>query len=76
MNGLPSLHRITIWAEDKTAFLQSWETLIALRPGLIYPGGSKGQPDNTEWTIYIRNAMATLLMEGKKMTAFLRLRNI
>ena len=32
MNGLPSLHRITIWAEDKTAFLKSWETIIALRP--------------------------------------------
>ncbi len=38
MNGLPSLHRITIWAEDKTAFLQSWEIIIALRPKLIYPG--------------------------------------
>ena len=37
----------------------------------IYPGHG-----NTEWTIYIRNAMATILMEGKKMTAFLRLRNI
>ncbi len=38
MNGLPSLHRITIWAEDKTDFLKSWETIIALRPNLIYPG--------------------------------------
>ncbi len=41
MNGLPSLHRITIWAEDKTAFLKSWETIIALRPNLIYPGHGK-----------------------------------
>lgn len=38
MNGLPSLHRITILAEDKTAFLKSWETIIALRPKIIYPG--------------------------------------
>lgn len=38
MNGLPSLNRITIWAEDKTAFLKSWETIIALRPKIIYPG--------------------------------------
>lgn len=41
MNGLPSLHRITIWAEDKMAFLQSWETIIALKPKLIYPGHGK-----------------------------------
>ena len=41
MNGLPSLHRITIWAEDKAAFLQSWETIIALKPKKIYPGHGK-----------------------------------
>ena len=41
MNGLPSLHRITIWAEDKTAFLKSWETIIALKPNQIYPGHGK-----------------------------------
>lgn len=41
MNGLPSLHRITIWAEDKTAFLKSWETIIALKPKIIYPGHGK-----------------------------------
>lgn len=41
MNGLPSLHRITIWAEDKTAFLKSWEAIIALRPKTIYPGHGK-----------------------------------
>ena len=33
--------RITIWAEEKTAFLKSWETIIALRPTLIYPGHGK-----------------------------------
>jgi len=41
MNGLPSLHRITIFAEDKTAYLKSWETIIALRPKIIYPGHGK-----------------------------------
>ncbi len=41
MNGLPSLHRITIWAEDKMAFLQSWEIIIGLRPNQIYPGHGK-----------------------------------
>lgn len=41
MNGLPSLHRITIWVEDKAAFLQSWETIIALKPKKIYPGHGK-----------------------------------
>ena len=35
MNGLLSLHRITIWAEDKTAFVQSWKTIIALRPNQV-----------------------------------------
>lgn len=38
MNGLPSLHRITIWAEDKQRFLQSWQAIIATRPQRIYPG--------------------------------------
>lgn len=41
MNGLPSLHRITIWAEDKAAFLKSWKTIIALKPKKIYPGHGK-----------------------------------
>ncbi len=38
MNGFPSLHRITIWAENKNMFLKSWKTIIALRPKAIYPG--------------------------------------
>lgn len=41
MNGLPSLHKITIWAEDKEAFFQSWQTIIALKPAKIYPGHGK-----------------------------------
>lgn len=38
MNGLPSLNRITIWAEDKSSYLQSWKTIITLKPRKIYPG--------------------------------------
>lgn len=41
MNGLPSLHKITIWAEDKEAFFQSWQTIISLKPSCIYPGHGK-----------------------------------
>lgn len=41
MNGLPSMKRITIWAEDKGLFFQSWQTIIALKPAKIYPGHGK-----------------------------------
>lgn len=41
MNGLPSLHRVTIWAENKELFLQSWKTIISLQPQRIYPGHGK-----------------------------------
>lgn len=41
MNGLPSLHRITIWAENKAAFAHSWEIIIDEKPALIYPGHGK-----------------------------------
>ena len=41
MNGLPSLYRITIWAEDKEVFFQSWKKLIQLKPTKIYPGHGK-----------------------------------
>lgn len=41
MNGFPSFHRITIWAEDKTAFAQSWETILRAKPARIYPGHGK-----------------------------------
>lgn len=42
MNGLPSLNKITIWAENKDEFLESWKTFINLKPKVIYPG--HGQP--------------------------------
>lgn len=41
MNGFPSKHNITIWAEDKKAFLQSWHKIISLQPALIFPGHGK-----------------------------------
>ncbi|MDC0700539.1 MBL fold metallo-hydrolase, partial [Blautia wexlerae] len=41
MNGFPSFHRITIWAEDKAAFAQSWETILEAKPTRIYPGHGK-----------------------------------
>ncbi len=38
MNGLPSMHKITIWAEDAAAYLRSWQAIIALKPARIHPG--------------------------------------
>lgn len=38
MNGFPSLHKITIWVEDREAFCASWEKIIHLQPRRIYPG--------------------------------------
>lgn len=41
MNGLPSIHKITIWAEDKKDFEKSWETIINEGAEIIYPGHGK-----------------------------------
>lgn len=41
MNGVPSLHKITIWAENKDDYLNSWRRMIELKPGIIYPGHGK-----------------------------------
>lgn len=38
MNGLPSLHKITIWAENKKQFYKSWLIILNLKPRKIYPG--------------------------------------
>lgn len=38
MSGFPSLHKITIWAENKVEFAESWNKIIALNPKIIYPG--------------------------------------
>ena len=41
MNGFPSKHNITIWAEDSAAFLKSWQTIISLHPTKIFSGHGK-----------------------------------
>lgn len=41
MNGFPSKHNITIWAEDGAAFSRSWQKIIALQPSKIFPGHGK-----------------------------------
>ncbi|MER0284638.1 MBL fold metallo-hydrolase [Clostridioides difficile] len=41
MNGFPSIHKITIFAENKMEFAQSWETIINTKPKMIYPGHGK-----------------------------------
>ncbi|WP_330397675.1 MBL fold metallo-hydrolase, partial [Clostridioides difficile] len=38
MNGFPSPHKITIFAESKLEFIQSWKTIINSKPKMIYPG--------------------------------------
>ena len=37
MDGLPGFHKITIWVEDKTAFAQSWDVMVASGAKRIYP---------------------------------------
>ena len=37
MNGLPSLHRITIWIENKKEFKTSWQVLLDENADYIYP---------------------------------------
>ena len=37
MNGLPSLHRITIWIENKEEFANSWQILLNEHVDYIYP---------------------------------------
>jgi glyoxylase-like metal-dependent hydrolase (beta-lactamase superfamily II) len=44
MNGFPSVHRTTIWAEDMEAYVSSWEKIISLSPYKIYPGHGRPFP--------------------------------
>ena len=37
MNGIPSIHKITIWVEDKVAFEKSWDVMLASGAKKIYP---------------------------------------
>lgn len=41
MNGLPSIHRVTIWVSDLQLFCSSWESIIASNPTRIFPGHGK-----------------------------------
>lgn len=38
MNGLPSLHKITIWVSNKKQYYKSWLIILNLKPRKIYPG--------------------------------------
>lgn len=41
MNGVPSLHRITIWIENKKEFENSWQVLLNENVEYIYPAHGK-----------------------------------
>lgn len=41
MNGVPSLHRITIWIENKKEFEHSWQVLLSEKVEYIYPAHGK-----------------------------------
>lgn len=41
MNGFPSIKRTIIWIEDLNRFRESWKTIIALDPNMIYPAHGK-----------------------------------
>ena len=41
MNGVPSLHRITIWIENKKEFENSWKVLLGENVEYIYPAHGK-----------------------------------
>lgn len=41
MNGLPSLHRITIWVNNKKEFENSWQVLLDENVDYIYPAHGK-----------------------------------
>ena len=41
MNGVPSLHRITIWVGNKEAFENSWQVLLDENADYIYPAHGK-----------------------------------
>lgn len=41
MNGFPSKHNVSVWAEDETLYPQSWQKIISLQPTIIFPGHGK-----------------------------------
>jgi glyoxylase-like metal-dependent hydrolase (beta-lactamase superfamily II) len=42
MNGFPSIRRQSVWIENGSDYLKSWDTMIKLKPTQIYP--SHGRP--------------------------------
>lgn len=49
MNGFPSKHRISIFAENIAEYCVSWRKIISLQPKLIYPGHGKSfEPQDLE----------------------------
>ena len=44
MNGIPSLHRITIWIEDTRDFQSSWDLLLEASDSTLYPAHGKPFP--------------------------------
>ncbi len=41
MNGFPSKHNLTIWIESKEQYRLSWQKMMKLNPGKIYPAHGK-----------------------------------
>ena len=41
MNGFPSTHNVSVWAEDEALYPQSWQTIISLQPKILFPGHGK-----------------------------------
>ena len=41
MNGFPSRRRTTIWIENLQQYRQSWETILAKNPDMLYPAHGK-----------------------------------
>ena len=49
MNGIPSLHRITIWVENTRTFAESWEHILTSGASMIYPAhGNPFEPKQLE----------------------------
>lgn len=44
MNGLPSIHRTTIWISDLHEYCSSWKSIIELNPTRIFPGHGASFP--------------------------------
>lgn len=41
MNNFPSIHRVIIWIENLQQFRQSWDTILKIRPVMIFPAHGK-----------------------------------